>query len=67
MLLEELLDEVKRLDEDDKLKLLQFLVDDLSLADYGYQLFGFRGNAQIAGRMLDILERQKAPSRPEVK
>lgn len=63
----DLLEQVKRLDEDDKLKLLQILVDDLSLSDHGYEIFGFRGNAQIAGRMLDILERRETAGRPEVK
>ncbi len=62
----DLLEQVKRLDEDDKLKLLQILVDDLSLSDHGYEIFGFRGNAQIAGRMLEILEEQKAQSHPEI-
>ena len=67
MLSDELLQQIKRLDEDDKLKLLQILVDDLSLSDHGYEIFGFRGNAQIAGRMLEILEWQETASRPEVK
>ncbi len=62
-----LLEDVKRLDEDDKLKLLKILVDDLSLSDHGYEIFGFRGSAQIAGRMLEILERQEVASSPEVK
>lgn len=66
MLSVELLDEIKRLDDDDKLKLLQILVDDLSLSDHGYEIFGFRGNAQIAGRMLEVLERQETASSPEV-
>lgn len=63
----DLLEQVKGLDEDDKLKLLQILVDDLSLSDHGYEIFGFRGNAQIAGRMLDILERRETAGSPEVK
>ena len=66
MIPEELLKEVKRLDEDGKLELLRILVDELPLTDHGYEIFGFRGNAQIAGRMLEILERQKTSSRPEV-
>lgn len=67
MLPAELLEQVKRLDEDGKLRLLQVLVDDLSLAERGYEIFGFRGNAQIAGRMLEILERRETASQPEVK
>lgn len=67
MLPVELLDEVRRLDEDDKLELLRILIDDMSLSDHGYEIFGFRGNAQVAGRMLDILERQETASSPEVK
>lgn len=67
MLPVELLDEVKRLEDDDKLKLIQILVDDLSLSDHGYEIFGFRGNAQIAGRMLEILDRQETASSPEFK
>ena len=67
MLSNELLQQVTELGDDDKLKLLQVLVDDLSLSDHGYEIFGFRGNAQIAGRMLEILERQETVSRPEVK
>ena len=67
MLPAELLDEVKRLEDDDKLKLLQLLVDDLALSDHGYEIFGFRGNADIAGRMLRILDRQETASSPEFK
>ena len=67
MLSDELLQQVKSLDDDDKLKLIQILVDDLSLSDHGYEIFGFRGNAQIAGRMLEILERQESASSLEVK
>lgn len=67
MLPAELLDEVKRLEDDDKLKLLQILVDDLSLSNHGYEIFGFRGNAEIAGRMLEILDRQETASSPEFK
>lgn len=67
MLSQGLLNQVKSLDADDKLKLLQILVDDLSLSDHGYEIFGFRGNAQIAGRMLELLERQETASSPEVK
>ena len=67
MLSNELLQQVTELGDDDKLKLLQILVDDLSLSDHGYEIFGFRGNAQIAGRMLEILEQQETVSRPEVK
>ncbi|MCY3865741.1 MAG: hypothetical protein OXG68_09925 [Chloroflexi bacterium] len=67
MLSNELLHEVRALDDDDKFTLLQILIDDLSLSDHGYEIFGFRGNAQIAGRMLEILERRKTASSPEVK
>ena len=67
MLPRDLLDDVKRLDNDDKLKLLQILVDDLSLTDHGYEIFGFRGNYEIAGRMLEIMERQETSSKPEIK
>ena len=67
MLPGDLLEDVKRLDNDDKLKLLQILVDDLSLTDHGYEIFGYRGNHEIAGRMLEIMERQEASSRPEIK
>ena len=67
MLPAELLEHIKRLDENDKLRLIQILVDDLSLAEHGYEIFGFRGNANIAGRMLEILERRETASRPEVK
>ena len=49
MLPRDLLEDVKRLDNDDKLKLLQIIVDDLSLTDHGYEIFGFRGNYEIAG------------------
>lgn len=66
MLPADLLEDVKRLDNDDKLKLLQILVDDLSLTDQGYEIFGFRGNYEIAGRMLEILERQETSGRPEI-
>ena len=67
MLSRELLDQVNRLDEQDKLELLQTLIDDLSLGEYGYEIFGFRGNSQVAEKLLEELEKFKASTEPEIK
>lgn len=67
MLPGDLIEVVKRLDNDDKLKLLQILVDDLALSEHGYEIFGFRGNYEIAGRMLEILEQRETLRKPEIK
>ena len=66
MLSDELLAQVKALDEADKLALLQILIDDLAVTEHGYEIFGFRGNYAIQEKMLKILEEQKVQSQSNV-
>ena len=66
MLSKELLAQVEALDEDDKLKLLQTLIDDPALAKVAYDPFGLRGNYEAAQKLLDLLEKQKVSTQPEV-
>ena len=67
MLSNELLEQVKRLDEDDKLQLLRALINDPALAKYAYDPFGLRGNFDAAQIMLDELEKIESASQPEIK
>lgn len=66
MLSEELLAQVRTLDDADKLALLQTLIDDLAVTEHGYEIFGFRGNYAIEQKMLKILEEQKVQSQSNV-
>lgn len=66
MLSKELLAQVKALDDDDKLTLLQTLMDDLALGEQGYDIFGFRGNYQVAEALMKELEKLKASTQPEI-
>ena len=66
MLSKELLEQVQALDDDDKLKLLQTLIDDLALSEHGYEIFGFRGNAQVAQVLLEELEKIKASTQTAI-
>ena len=66
MLSDELLAQVEALDEEDKLKLLQLLIDDPALAKYAYDPFGLRGNHEAAQKLLELLEEEKVKTQPAV-
>lgn len=67
MLSKELLDQVKALNDGDKLALLRTLIDDLALGEHGYDLFAFRGNYQVAQKMLEIIEEsEKLKAAPQL-
>ncbi len=66
MLSKELLDQVQALNDDDKLALLNILIDDLALGEHGYEIFGFRGNAKVAEVLVAELEKFKASLQPEI-
>ncbi len=66
MLSQELLENVKRLDEADKLQLLRELLSDPALAKHAFDPFGLRGNFEAAQILLEELEKSKASSQPEI-
>lgn len=66
MLADELLQQIMRLDKENKVRLLRTLLHDPDLAEYAYDPLGIRTNYEVAGKMMDILERQKAQSHPEI-
>lgn len=66
MLSKELLDQVKALNDEDKLALLRTLIDDLALGEHGYNLFAFRGNDEIAAALMRELEKPEAAAEPEI-
>lgn len=66
MLSPELLEQVKALNDDDKLALLHSLMDDLALGNQGYELFAYRGTYQVAEALMKELEKRKATTPAEV-
>ncbi len=60
MLSKELLEQVKALDDDDKLTLLRTLLVDPALEKYAYDPLGLRNNYELAQKMLEELEKMKA-------
>ena len=66
MLSNELLEQIRRLDKENKVKLLRTLLRDPDLEEYAYDPLGIRTNYEVAQKMLDILEEQKAQSHPEI-
>ncbi len=66
MLSEELLEQVKRLDENDKLELVQLLIEDLKLVGTAYEIYTPFGN-EAAARMLQAkLQRLELSTQPEI-
>lgn len=66
MLSNELLEQVKALNDDDKLAMLRVLMNDLALGEHGYELFGYRGNGQVAEALMAELEKYKASIQAEL-
>lgn len=66
MLSEELLEQVKGLDDEDKVQLCRLLMADPALGPYAFDLSGLRGNYEAAQVLLDMLEKSKASSQLEV-
>lgn len=65
MLSNELLEQISRLDKENKLQLLRTLLRDPDLEEYAYDPLGIRTNYEVAQKMMDILEEQKAQCHPE--
>lgn len=66
MLLDELLEQIMRLDKENKVKLLRALLRDPVMEEYAYDPLGIRTNYELAQKMMDIFEEQKAQSHPEI-
>ncbi len=64
MLLDELLEHIMRLDKENKVKLLRTLLRDPDLEEYAYDPLRIRTNYELAQKMMDILEEQKAQTHP---
>ncbi len=66
MFSKELLENVKCLDEADRLQPLRELLRDPALAKHAFDPFGLRGNFEAAQILLEELEKSKASSQPEI-
>ncbi len=66
MLSDELLAQVKALDEADKLALLRTLLMDPALSQYAYDPLGLRTNYKAAQILMEMLEEEKAKTQQEV-
>ncbi len=66
MIPNELLEAIKRLDDDDKLELVQLLIDDLKLVGTAYEIYTPFGNEAAARLLLNELQRVDSSSQPEV-
>jgi len=64
MLTEELLTQVKCLGENEKLKLVEILIEDLKLIGTAYEILTPFGNEATARVMLDELEAVQTSSQP---
>ena len=66
MLSKELLEQVKALNDDDKLTLFHSLFVDPALAKYAYDPLGLRYNYEVAQKLLEQLEKVKESTQPEI-
>ena len=66
MLSKELLEKVKALGEEDKLQLVQLLIDELKLVGSAYEIFTPFGNEASARRLLDSLPEIETPGQAEI-
>ncbi|MDE2819779.1 MAG: hypothetical protein OXI40_08620 [Chloroflexota bacterium] len=66
MLPKELLDQVKKLNDDDKLALFRTLLADPALEQYTFDPTGLRYNYELAQTMLELLEQTKVSTEPEI-
>jgi len=67
MLSDKLLQQVKELDEQDKLRLVQLLIDDLKLVSSAYEIYTPFGCDAAARSLERMLEAEGAESQPEIK
>jgi len=67
MLSKELLDQVKKLNDDDKLALFRTLLADPALEQYAFDPTGLRYNYELAQKLLEELERVEEATEPEIK
>lgn len=65
MIREELLNQVKTLDEHEKLRLVQLLIDDLKLVGTAYEIYTPFGNEAAARLLLNELQGIESASQPE--
>ncbi|MDE2750386.1 MAG: hypothetical protein OXI34_15625 [Chloroflexota bacterium] len=65
MLTDELLEQVKSLDEQEKLRLVQSLIDDLKLISSAYEIYTPFGNEAAARIMQQLLEKEGAETQPQ--
>jgi len=66
MLLDELLHEVRALDDVDKQQLFWMLLKDPALKEIAPEVTGLRYNYEAAGKLLEFLEEQKTEITPEI-
>ena len=64
MLPNELIEQVKALDDDEKLRLLQILIEDPALSKHAYDPFGLRGNFQAAEILMNMHEEKSGAAEP---
>jgi len=67
MLSDELLHEVRALEDVDKQKLFWILLKDPALKEIAPEVTGLRYNYEAAGKLLEYLEEHKVEIAPEVK
>lgn len=67
MLSDELLEQVKVLDEQAKLRLVQILIDDLKLVSSAYEIYTPFGNDAAARVMQQLLKTEGVENQPEIK
>ena len=67
MLSDKLLQQVKELDEQDKLRLVQLLIDDLKLVSSAYEIYTPFGSDAAARILQRMLETEGAENQPEIK
>ncbi len=66
MLTEELLAQVKGLGEEDKLKLVELLIEDLRLIGTAYEIYTPYGNEAAARVLIEELESAKTSNQPAI-
>ena len=67
MFSERLLHEVRALDEQDKLRLVQMLINDLKLVSSAYEIYTPFGSDAAARQLQLMLETEEKESQPEIK
>ncbi|MCY4063078.1 MAG: hypothetical protein OXG53_11970 [Chloroflexi bacterium] len=67
MLSDKLLQQVKELDEQDKLRLVQLLIDDLKLVSSAYEIYTPFGSDAAARQLQLMLDTEERESQPEIR